>query len=100
MLRKNIVALFSAGICYCSTRRRKAMQRSCEAGSVLRSNQSDKHTVGTRDVAEAKMLVKATRDIIIRINNKCAGPDLAAYCKSSLDCILQQHPSQPLMLKT
>ena len=63
------------------------MQRSCEAGSVLRSNQS-------------KMLVKATRDIIIRINNKCAGPDLAAYCKSSLDCILQQHPSQPLMLKT
>lgn len=76
------------------------MQRSCEAGSILRSNQSDKHTVGTRDVTEAKMLVKATRDIIIRINNKCAGPDLAAYCKSSLDCILQQHPSQPLMLKT
>ena len=62
------------------------MQRPCEAGSILRSNQSDKHTVGTRDVTEAKMLVKATRDIIIRINNKCAGPDLAAYCKSSLDC--------------
>lgn len=66
---KTFVALFSAGICYCSTRRRKAMQRPCETGSILRSNQSDKHTVGTGNVAEAKMLVKAARDIIIRIND-------------------------------
>ena len=66
---QNIRCTIQRRYLYCSTRRRKAMQRPCETGSILRSNQSDKHTVGTGNVAEAKMLVKAARDIIIRIND-------------------------------